>query len=71
MNFMTMAAMNFMTIAYAVAILLTIVVEIFPHARSTRFAAYASIISVTVGGIAWTYAAFHSHYVWPEIYAPR
>lgn len=69
--FTPLAAMNFMTIAYAVAILLTIVVEIFPHARSTRFAAYASIISVTVGGIAWTYAAFHSHYVWPEIYAPQ
>lgn len=65
-----MTAMQLVFAAYIGCLLCVIVVELRPRGRIGRIAALSSIALVTLGGAAWSYAAFYERSEWPELVTP-
>ncbi len=62
-------AMDVVFYAYVATLACVITVELHPRRRVARIAALSSIALVTLGGAAWSYAAFYQRSVWPEVAA--
>lgn len=63
------SVMTFVMFAYLVTLACVIIVELHPHGRMGRVAAVSSIIFVTAGGAAWSYAALYQKSQWPKYVA--
>lgn len=65
------SVMTFVMFAYLVTLACVIIVELHPHGRMGRVAAVSSIIFVTAGGAAWSYAALYQKSQWPQFVAHK
>lgn len=61
-----MIALEIVKYAYLAALICILIVEIVPAWRIARPSALAAIFLATVGGSAWSYAAYHTPGAWPE-----
>lgn len=61
--------MTFVMIAYLITLSCVVIVELHPHGRLGRVAAISSIVFVTAGGAAWSYASLYQKSPWPQFVA--
>ena len=64
-------AMDVVFAAYIATLLCVIIVEFYPRGRIGHVAALSSIALVSLGGAAWSYAAFYQRSEWPEVVAQK
>ena len=64
-------AMLIVTYAYLATFLCVAIMELRPRGRLAHVAALASMILVTAGGAAWSYAALYQKSQWPEFAVPQ
>jgi formylglycine-generating enzyme required for sulfatase activity len=57
--------MDIVTYAYLATLLCVFIVEVRPRGRLAHVAALSSIVLVTAGGVAWSYAAYFKRSAWP------